>query len=611
MKKIAYFLFSVLIVLAASCKEDEVIYNTAGKAGFVVDDYIEVGVPVSFTDKTVPENGTEIVSYLWEFGDEEQSTSSEQNPTFTYKKDGLFTVTLTITDSNELKAASKKEITVINPTKPDFTLDKEDYQMGDEVKFMDATTTKEGTTIQSYLWEFGDSEKTTSTEQNPSFIYTEAGAFAVKLTVTDNFGLKASVTKNVTVFDPSKAIAVLWSTSMTGSVTGGSSPALSSDGSIVYVLTGGSDTESGQLKAYNIANGSQKWALDIDKAMCDNHDGGSLKAGAKDIYGSPSVDNQGNVYFVVRDLKDAGADRRLFVFSIKEDGNVNWAYPGKDANVYSITPAIDAEGNVFVAQRAGKIWKLSATGAQTEYTTGLADFTSGISLAKDGSVFAMGKGNLGLLAYNWASQSDKFIYNTDFGGASDAMTGALKTSAVTVGADGTIYSVTDLTSGDGAVYALAPNGTEKWSYKTAGSIPDGGVVLGSDGTIFASGGVVAGANSAGIVALNADGTLKWHYSTAESVQTSPIIDDRGYIHFVTALATYYVVKPDGSLFSSMSLGEKVASTPVMDERGNLLIPVIKDGTLQLVCASSKATSYAKDSAWPMKGQNPQRTGLQK
>lgn len=613
MKNIAYILFSALMILVVSCKEDEVIYNTSAKAGFTVGDAYEVGESVTFTDVTIAEEGTQIVKYLWEFGDEGEATSTEKNPTFIFKKDGTYIVKLTVTDSNGLKASYQKEIKVINPTSPDFTVEKAEYQMGDKVNFTDATTTKSGTTITKYLWEFGDENKSTSTEQNPSFTYIEAGAYAVKLTVKDSYGLTASITKNVTVFNPAEAIAVLWSSAMSGSVRGGSSPAISADGSTLYMLTGGSDNEAGQLKAYNVANGALKWALDIDKAMKENHDGGSEKAGAKDIYGSPSVGKNGDVYFVVRDLKDSGAARRLFVFAVKEDGSVNWAYPGKDANVYSITPAVDADGNIYVAHRSSKIWKLTSSGVQSEYTSaGIPGVTGGLTLSKNGVVYGLGNAATGLFAYDLVADANKWIYNTDFGSANPAFTNALRSATITVGIDGTIYSVADNTAGGGVIFALNPDGTKKWNYQTPGGIPDGGVALGADGTIYANGGyMLASQPSAGIVALNADGTLKWHYPTTEDALTSPLVDNRGYIHFVTGKATYFILQPDGTLFSSMSLGDNAAATPVMDENGNVFVPVTKDGTLQMVCVTSKATSYAKDSAWPMRGQNPQRTGLQK
>ena len=119
---------------------------------------------------------------------------------------------------------------------------------------------------------------TTSDKQNPTFTYTEAGAYAVKLTVTDSYGLTASITKSVTVLDPSQVIAVQWSSALNGSVTGGSSPALAKNGSAVYMLAGGNGTEPGLLNAYDVLNGSVKWTLNVDAAMVDKHDGGSAKS---------------------------------------------------------------------------------------------------------------------------------------------------------------------------------------------------------------------------------------------------------------------------------------------------------------------------------------------
>ena len=91
----------------------------------------------------------------------------------------------------------------------------------------------------------------------------------------------------------------------------------------------------------------------------------------------------------------------------------------------------------------------------------------------------------------------------------------------------------------------------------------------------------------------------------------PIIDNRGYIHIISDKAIYYIVKQDGSLLASAELGVKCTSSPVMDSRGYLYIGIeAVAGASDMVCISSGATSYAA-SAWPMKGQNPQRTGLQK
>lgn len=600
---------ATVLVFVTSCKDDDTIYNTAARAGFTVGDTYDVGEPITFTDTTVPEEGTTIVSYLWEFGDEAGSTSTESNPTFTYTRDGEYTVRLTVTDSNDLKARSEKVIIIVNPTNPDFTTDKEEYEMGELIHFTDATTTKSGTTITAWHWTFGDEAESTSDEQNPTFVYDVAGSYAVTLTVTDSYDLQSSVTKNITVYDPAAAVSMEWSALLGGNVQAGSSAALSPDGSTVYMMRSLSGSDVAALVAYDAASGSQKWMVDLSVAM----QGASPTAQARDIFSSPAVDDNGNVYMIVRDLQSE-ADRNLYTISVSADGSLRWAVPvaTPGSNLYATTPAIAADGSIFIAHRDGKVGSLTLDGEYTEYpSTGLSNITSGVAISRSGMVYVTGGNSLGLFGYN-PSTDVSWTYNTNFGGASSALIGALKSTTVAIGTDGTVYSVSDATSG-GIIFAVdGVTGAEKWAYTTVGAIPDGGVALGADGTVYASGGeYLASTPSAGIYAINPDGTLKWHYPSTAAVQTSPIVDSRGYIHFVDAEATYYVLTAEGELFSSLSLGDACASSPVMDANGNLYVAVNANGQFQVVCASSKGDSYATDSPWPMRGGNPQRTGLQK
>lgn len=609
MKKVFYALLATVLVFVTSCKDDDTIYNTAARAGFTVGDTYDVGEPITFTDTTVPEEGTTIVSYLWEFGDEAGSTSTESNPTFTYTRDGEYTVRLTVTDSNDLKARSEKVIIIVNPTNPDFTTDKEEYEMGELIHFTDATTTKSGTTITAWHWTFGDEAESTSDEQNPTFVYDVAGSYAVTLTVTDSYDLQSSVTKNITVYDPAAAVSMEWSALLGGNVQAGSSAALSPDGSTVYMMRSLSGSDVAALVAYDAASGSQKWMVDLSVAM----QGASPTAQARDIFSSPAVDDNGNVYMIVRDLQSE-ADRNLYTISVSADGSLRWAVPvaTPGSNLYATTPAIAADGSIFIAHRDGKVGSLTPDGEYTEYpSTGLSNITSGVAISRSGMVYVTGGNSLGLFGYN-PSTDVSWTYNTNFGGASSALIGALKSTTVAIGTDGTVYSVSDATSG-GIIFAVdGVTGAEKWAYTTVGAIPDGGVALGADGTVYASGGeYLASTPSAGIYAINPDGTLKWHYPSTAAVQTSPIVDSRGYIHFVDAEATYYVLTAEGELFSSLSLGDACASSPVMDANGNLYVAVNANGQFQVVCASSKGDSYATDSPWPMRGGNPQRTGLQK
>lgn len=69
--------------------------------------------------------------------------------------------------------------------------------------FTDGSTDNDGTIV-SRNWNFGNS--TTSTATNPSCTYAAAGTYTVQLTVTDNGGLTANVSKSVTVTNPSAIV---------------------------------------------------------------------------------------------------------------------------------------------------------------------------------------------------------------------------------------------------------------------------------------------------------------------------------------------------------------------------------------------------------------------
>lgn len=595
-----------LALATAACSEEHTFYNTAAKAEIAQGaDQYEVGEAIKFADNTVPSQGTTITAYLWEFGDAEGSTSTEQSPTFTYKKDGSYTVKLTVTDSNGLKASNTRTVRVINPTKADFTVDQDEYFLGDVVNFTDASTTKGSTAITSWMWEFADADRSTSTDRNPSFKYAEAGSYPVKLTVTDSYGLTTSVTKSVNIQDPSQVLATQWTALLGGAVKGGSSPAVSPDGSTVYMMRSLAGSDLAALYAYNAADGQVKWTLDLSVAMS----GTSATAQAKDIFSSPSVGADGTIYMIVRDLQSTTAQRGVYVIAANPNGSVKWAKKGgaSGTNLYAITPAIDGSGNIIVATRGNEVWKLTPAGDLTAYATDGVGATAGMTVSKDGVAYGAANGKNGFFALDINSGSPLWKYNTDFGGAADAFTGALRSAQASIDTDGTIYFVTDAGAG-GQIIAFNPSGAVKWIHNTAGAIPDGGVVIAADGTIYANGGM---APSEGIIALNSDGSAKWTFATKANVQTSPVIDNRGYIHVVDASANYYVVKPDGSLLAETQLGQSCTSTPVMDAAGRLYVTVQKDGEPTVVCVTSKAASYNVDAPWAMRGQNPCRTGLQK
>ncbi|MBI2303735.1 MAG: PKD domain-containing protein [Chloroflexi bacterium] len=140
---------------------------------------------VAFTDTSIAEIGS-IVARYWNFGN---STSTAQNPTFTYNSNGIYTVSLTITDNLGLSAINTKSSYITVTADANFIGFPTSGRVPLTVQFTDTTTG----TVNSRLWSFGDGG--TSTTQNPSHVYAANGIFTVSLTVTDTFGLSDKETK--------------------------------------------------------------------------------------------------------------------------------------------------------------------------------------------------------------------------------------------------------------------------------------------------------------------------------------------------------------------------------------------------------------------------------
>jgi len=82
------------------------------------------------------------------------------------------------------------------PPVADFTFSPTSPAPGETVQFTDNSRDPDGTIV-SWLWDFGDG--TSSTQRNPTKVYTASGTYTVKLTVTDDGGASATVSKLVVV----------------------------------------------------------------------------------------------------------------------------------------------------------------------------------------------------------------------------------------------------------------------------------------------------------------------------------------------------------------------------------------------------------------------------
>jgi PKD repeat protein len=180
------------------------VSNAGGNDSEVKTDYIIVseplpGAPVANFTAT-PTSGTApltvnfkdqstgtVSSYAWDFNNDGNVDSSEQNPSYTYSTAGTYTVNLTVSNAggsdSEVKTGYIK-VTGSSPGKPvaAFSTSPASGKAPLTVTFTDTST---GTPTK-WKWSFGDGAS--STIQNPKHKYSKAGKYTVILTVTNAKG---------------------------------------------------------------------------------------------------------------------------------------------------------------------------------------------------------------------------------------------------------------------------------------------------------------------------------------------------------------------------------------------------------------------------------------
>ena len=203
-----------------------------------------------------------------------------------------------------------------------------------------------------------------------------------------------------------------------------------------------------------------------------------------------------------------------------------------------------------------------------------ASMDSSPAIGADGTIY-IGSWNNYLYALNPdGSEKWKYLTNARFAMSSPA-----------IGLDGTVYFGTD----DGTFYALAPDMTLKWKYQI-GTVIRSCPAIGLDGTIY------VGSNS--IYAFNPDGTLKWQYTPELGVMCSSLaLDACGGLYFGTtwdvSRSYFYALNPDGLLKWRYFTGNMIESSPAIG----------KDGTIYVGCEDGYLYAFNSDGTLKWKYDN--------
>ncbi len=155
----------------------------------------------------------QITSYAWDFGD--LGTSTEQNPSHTYLLPGTYTVRLIVVGPTGTDTLIQTNYITANAIAPnaEFTANVTSGNVPLTVQFIDQSTGD----ISSWSWQFG--LVGTSSDQNPSFQFTDSGQYDIRLIVAGPGGTDTLTKAAYIDALPPKPVA-----SFSGTPTSGEAP---------------------------------------------------------------------------------------------------------------------------------------------------------------------------------------------------------------------------------------------------------------------------------------------------------------------------------------------------------------------------------------------------
>lgn len=371
--------------------------------------------------------------------------------------------------------------------------------------------------------------------------------------------------------------SVRWSFKTSGFVA--SSPAISADGTHIYVGVETNTTPSqGSLFAFN-TRGSIQWQWDVPQDKTNPVD--SM------IDAAPALAADGTIYVL------SGNGKLYAVADNGTSGSEQWEFNTGSTVTSSSSPVVGPDGTVYIVSDDFVLHAVEPKkGAQKWQHAAGFGFDPSPAIAADGTVY-LSSGDENFLALNPADGSEKW----------PASVGGFALSAPAIGLDGTIYTcVTTGASSDGRVIALSPNdGTMKWTYQAGVQIAAAPVV-GADGTIY------FGATNGLFYALNqGDGSLKWqssHTGGNQIVSTAAVRGD-GTIIFGANDYAIHALNPDGTQKWSQKTADIVQSSPVVAADGTIYVGSFDARLYAINGSGSPLSAYA---SWPMLHGNPFHSG---
>ncbi|GIL22507.1 MAG: hypothetical protein BroJett042_10200 [Bacteroidota bacterium] len=158
------------------------------------------GKPAEFTETSLA-GADPAVSWSWDFAGQASATSS--SATHIFPATGNFNVRLNSTRQSGCTYSSTRSIAISQAPVAQFSVSAESGGAPLAVGFVN---TSSGAT--EWLWNFNDTDQTTSTDFSPAFTYTQLGTYPAELIAKNDLGCTDSFVKNIFVVEPQINMAV-------------------------------------------------------------------------------------------------------------------------------------------------------------------------------------------------------------------------------------------------------------------------------------------------------------------------------------------------------------------------------------------------------------------
>ncbi|MFW9787566.1 MAG: Ig-like domain-containing protein [Candidatus Thorarchaeota archaeon] len=177
------------------------VYNVAPTAYAGPDLWTEEGMSFAFHGLITDPGALDTHTIVWDFGDGSSVVTGTLDPTHIYVDNGVYVVTLTVTDDDggvgtDTMTMYVNNVAPVVDAGPDQTIDE-----GDIVIFGGSFTDPGASDTHTFVWDFGDGSPVVTGTLSPTHVYTNPGVYLVTLTVTDDDGGIGTSSLTVIVLD--------------------------------------------------------------------------------------------------------------------------------------------------------------------------------------------------------------------------------------------------------------------------------------------------------------------------------------------------------------------------------------------------------------------------